>query len=71
MSNITPEKAWNSTPNRPGRSTGRQSNSGKEPPLGTRCNFVLENDEVCDTFPSWWVPGSKGRQRRCEEHRGK
>jgi hypothetical protein len=63
-------KAWNSTPTHSGGQTNRLSKSGKEPERGVRCTYVVDG-HVCDAFPSWEVPGTNGRERRCARHQGK
>lgn len=65
------QRAFNNPPTYTptGARGGRLARSGREPEAPTRCNFLIEG-EPCNAFPSWWVPGSKGRQRRCEKHRG-
>ena len=64
------DRAWNSSPDRfGGKSKNRLTNSGKEPSKGVRCTYDVDG-QVCDTFPSWEVPGTSGRERRCQSHRG-
>jgi hypothetical protein len=67
VSGPTPQKAWNSSPG--GSSTGRQTNMGREPKQNTRCTLEVIGGP-CNRFPSWEVPGTKGKERRCDAHRG-
>lgn len=69
MSNVTPQKAWNSPPTKDGGNKGRQANMGKEPVSPTRCTVLIDGT-ACNRYPAWGDPKErKNPTKRCEYHR--
>jgi hypothetical protein len=64
------ERAFNSGPVPTGSRQGRLAQGVKKPETPTRCTHYIDGVILCDAFPSWEVPGTNGKQRRCEQHRG-